>query len=611
MPLNKLFYKSVNEYTLYTVNAESIRNSNLLYEDFTNFATWLDFESLVPHDEIWFDEANEEDENKFFIENALKQLYLVSIGYTKKEAYDRAVQFEKSLREKFDNVRFNPEKVNKKTKREIYKEKIGELNGITIFVVDGHLVRDIYDTDFVEGGHGYVYSWIPNDEIWIDNDLKQDEIKFVLIHEYIELIYMRDYGIEYNKAHELASEYEFKTRSNNLQPLQKVYVKEHFRTDPITGKQVYVHGYDDKRILHPDIPGGSTEGTKEENKQSTSKEGNKTTLNSIKAEQSYEDPEFTGFIEDKYKFPVEVDNLITDYFDKFGYGGYGKRGESIIEYSEDGYIKGYIKDVGDYTDNNVETPIFDTKLQKDIIEHFNFQNTSSIWHDSYDKARLTIFKGNELMKADNYFQANWLGRSHNDVSTMNRIAVGCYKNGFAKFMGDYRVDHSRREVKNILNNKYFRIACLASIELVKRRFKFMEGELKKRDLYKPTTLHRWVLFEPNSKENRELIDAMENSREVTMDSNSLESWTEYTPEEAERKFEWMLNNKQYNRICIQSEIDPSDIYYHYKVDPSVDSHADFKEIVTSANDTATRKVKVLGYYMAGRDKFIEAKGVKQ
>lgn len=80
-----------------------------------------------------------------------------------------------------------------------------------VWIVDGRLVRDMYKTDFVLGGHGYVYSWIPNNEIWIDDQTDEVDIPFVLIHEITELKLMKE-GIKYTVAHNKASQTEYAAR---------------------------------------------------------------------------------------------------------------------------------------------------------------------------------------------------------------------------------------------------------------------------------------------------------------------------------------------------------------------------------------------------------------
>ena len=56
-----------------------------------------------------------------------------------------------------------------------------------MWLVDGELVRDLYKTDYICGGNPYVpYPWIPKNEIWIEKNLKKEEIYSIILHEYVE-----------------------------------------------------------------------------------------------------------------------------------------------------------------------------------------------------------------------------------------------------------------------------------------------------------------------------------------------------------------------------------------------------------------------------------------
>jgi hypothetical protein len=78
--------------------------------------------------------------------------------------------------------------------------QLKEQDGLKIFLVDGNLVRNKYFVDFTEGGHGKVYSFIPKDEVWIDNLLPVSEREPVIFHEVHEKELM-DKGVDYKKAH--------------------------------------------------------------------------------------------------------------------------------------------------------------------------------------------------------------------------------------------------------------------------------------------------------------------------------------------------------------------------------------------------------------------------
>ena len=81
-----------------------------------------------------------------------------------------------------------------------------------VWLVDGELVRDLYFIDFVEGGHHYVYHFVPESEVWIDNDLSRVEYPFVILHELHERHLMRDEKLGYDEAHNSSSAIEYQCR---------------------------------------------------------------------------------------------------------------------------------------------------------------------------------------------------------------------------------------------------------------------------------------------------------------------------------------------------------------------------------------------------------------
>ena len=46
-------------------------------------------------------------------------------------------------------------------------------NGVEIWVVNGRLVRSVFDIDFTAGGHDHVYEFVPEGEVWIDDAITE------------------------------------------------------------------------------------------------------------------------------------------------------------------------------------------------------------------------------------------------------------------------------------------------------------------------------------------------------------------------------------------------------------------------------------------------------
>jgi hypothetical protein len=76
-------------------------------------------------------------------------------------------------------------------------------HGHPIFLVDGFAIRQKFDSDFSQGGHGWRYRFIPKGEIWVEERLEAQELPFVIGHECDEVELMRE-GMDYDRAHDVA-----------------------------------------------------------------------------------------------------------------------------------------------------------------------------------------------------------------------------------------------------------------------------------------------------------------------------------------------------------------------------------------------------------------------
>jgi len=215
-PLHKKRVLAHTDYTVYSVNALAVRNAAQPDEEFGNFATRDEFADLIPEGEIWISEKLAPKEGVFFIANALTQLKQQADGRKPEDAYDAGIEVERQLREKLNGVEFRDGKPHRHVPEDIYLSQYTTLpdpqGPVEVWLVDGNLVRSYYKTDYTEGGHGYVYPWVPRNEIWIEDGVDHREIPFILSHEYLERRMMRDEDIDYDTAHEYASELEFDLR---------------------------------------------------------------------------------------------------------------------------------------------------------------------------------------------------------------------------------------------------------------------------------------------------------------------------------------------------------------------------------------------------------------
>jgi hypothetical protein len=213
--LHKKHVLSHADCTVYSVNGLAVRNAAQPDEEFGNFATQDEFPELIPKDEIWIPEKLAPREGIFFIANALTQRKCLADGASDK-AYDNGIEVERHLREKLNGIEFRDGKPHKHVPDAIYLEHYLTLpdpeGPVRVWVVDGNLVRSYYKTDYTEGGHGYVYPWVPRLEIWIEDGVDRCELPFIVSHEYIERRLMRDAGIDYDTAHNICSKVEYELR---------------------------------------------------------------------------------------------------------------------------------------------------------------------------------------------------------------------------------------------------------------------------------------------------------------------------------------------------------------------------------------------------------------
>lgn len=214
--IRKTLISAHHDYRLYAVDATALRTSAEGNEEFGNFATHDEFPHVIGKNEIWIDAKLLEREGLFYQVNALARLGREARGQSKETAYEAALNLERILREELTGIKFRDGKPHRRVPKELYVERYVEIpdeaERIEVWRIDGHLARCYYKTDYTEGGHGYVYAWVPKSQIWIEKDVHASELPFVVAHEYTELRLMRDCGFPYDRAHAICSKVEFDLR---------------------------------------------------------------------------------------------------------------------------------------------------------------------------------------------------------------------------------------------------------------------------------------------------------------------------------------------------------------------------------------------------------------
>lgn len=187
------------------VDSNKFRSSSLENGEFCTSAIHEDFPKFIKDNEIWIDNSIKPHEIPEILKGISARLSKLKKKDDSEKAYNYGLKKEKEVRKK------NPLKINPK-KYHVLNDSKGKIH---VFLVNGEAVRDKFKTDFSQGGHGYVYDWIPKNEIWLEVEEK-DEYAPILAHEYSEMILMRDGKMSYNKAHEIASKIEHELRKKGF-----------------------------------------------------------------------------------------------------------------------------------------------------------------------------------------------------------------------------------------------------------------------------------------------------------------------------------------------------------------------------------------------------------
>lgn len=175
--------------------------------EFSNFGSHFDIDEIPMH-EIWIDGETDPDEQRFFIAHALTERRLIKAGTDADTARQTANHEERRMRvaagdlRKVMHGRALPDAT--KVRRDVWKTLP---SGVIVWFVKGRLVRSVYDIEFTEGGHEHVYEYIPRGEVWIDDDIHEDERGFIVFHELHERNRMAD-GMDYDTAHDESSKLE-------------------------------------------------------------------------------------------------------------------------------------------------------------------------------------------------------------------------------------------------------------------------------------------------------------------------------------------------------------------------------------------------------------------
>ena len=199
----------VQGFDVWVVNGQHVREN--LDEEFTNFGQHFEFR-FIPAGEFWLDEENAPGEAQFFLDHLLVENRLMARGVAYDTALEEADKAEKAERLATAKAReayaLLAAREMPRLVARVHKKLLEDWSaGVQVWVVDGELVRDVLFIDFTEGGHDKVYDFIPPKEVWIDDDVRPEERRFILLHELYERRLMSG-GWAYGNAHRDSSRLE-------------------------------------------------------------------------------------------------------------------------------------------------------------------------------------------------------------------------------------------------------------------------------------------------------------------------------------------------------------------------------------------------------------------
>ena len=196
-----------------------------------------------PKGEIWIDNAISCEEYYLTLAHELNERHLMAkFGWNYLAAHDSSLSLEQNIRrsneeicraheaslkkvvptdyENIKEIKSLPDSIHIQN---IYRVPMGERQGISIWIVDGYMVRKNIYPDFGFSGNDISCHFIPKNEIWIDGQVSCDETEYSIATEMNERKFMaagKSYDDSYSDAIDITQ--------MNRQNMKKL-AKSHFR----------------------------------------------------------------------------------------------------------------------------------------------------------------------------------------------------------------------------------------------------------------------------------------------------------------------------------------------------------------------------------------------
>jgi hypothetical protein len=196
-----------------------------------------------PNGEIWIDNAISCEEYYLTLAHELNERHLMAkYGWTYLAAHDSSLSLEQTIRKSneeicraheaslkkvavtdYDNIKEIKSLPDSIQIQNIYRVPMGKREDLSIWIVDGYMVRKTVYPDFGFSGNDISYHFIPANEIWIDGQVSCDETEYSIATEMNERKFMAA-GKSYDDAYSDAIDITQISRQN-----MKKLAKSHFR----------------------------------------------------------------------------------------------------------------------------------------------------------------------------------------------------------------------------------------------------------------------------------------------------------------------------------------------------------------------------------------------
>jgi hypothetical protein len=196
-----------------------------------------------PKGEIWIDNAISCEEYYLTLAHELNERHLMAkFGWEYITAHDSSLSLEQKIRHENEEIcKAHEASLNKVSATDfsnikeikgvpdsiqlqnIYRIPAGSREGITIWIVDGYMVRKNIYPDFGFSGNDLSYHFIPPKEVWIDGQVSCEETEYSITTELKERELMEE-GKSYDDAYSDAIDITLQQRQ-----IMKKLAESHFR----------------------------------------------------------------------------------------------------------------------------------------------------------------------------------------------------------------------------------------------------------------------------------------------------------------------------------------------------------------------------------------------